>query len=111
MINLKFIVIKQLLSQLEALDASLKGENIFNIEGWSEYLMKKEEKQLLMRTIQEYKKNYESYGKMLKDLIPIVSKDKKMASVADTNLFRSEYLSMLGLFYTIQESKFLWGEL
>jgi len=35
-------------------------------------------------------------------MIAVVSKDKKMAQIADTNLFRSEYLSMLGLFYAIQ---------
>jgi len=35
-------------------------------------------------------------------MIPVVNKDKKMAPIADTNLFRSEYLSMLGIFYAIQ---------
>jgi hypothetical protein len=31
---------------------ALKGENVFYIEGWSDYLTKKEEKQLLAKTIE-----------------------------------------------------------
>ena len=34
-----------------------------------------------------------------------------MGSVADLNFYRSEYLSMLGLSFAIQESKVLWQAL
>jgi hypothetical protein len=37
-----------------------------------------------------------------------VSKEKKMGNVADMNFYRSEYLSMLGLSFAIQECKTLW---
>lgn len=37
-LGLRFIVVKQLLSQLVSLDKSLKGENVFMIEGWKDYL-------------------------------------------------------------------------
>jgi len=37
-LGLRFIVVKQLLSELEALDQSLNGSNPFMIEGWSDFL-------------------------------------------------------------------------
>ena len=33
-LGLRFIVTKQLISQLESLEASLNGDNVFMIEGW-----------------------------------------------------------------------------
>ena len=37
-LGLRFIVVKQMLSQLHALEVSLAGENVFSIEGWSEFI-------------------------------------------------------------------------
>ena len=54
-----------------------------------------------MKSIEEYKKNYQPYAKQLKDWVPIAMKDKKLNIIADSNLQRSEYLSMLGLSYSI----------
>jgi hypothetical protein len=40
-----------------------------------------------------------------------VSKDKKLAAIADLNFYRSEYLSMLGLSFAISECRALWQSL
>ena len=37
-----------------------------------------------------------------------MTKDKKINMIADSNLLRSEHLSMLGLSYAISECKTLW---
>lgn len=81
---------------------------MFCIEGWSEYLAKKEDKHSFIRSIEEYKKSYEPYGKLLKEWIPLVSKDKKLTAVADLNLQRSEYLCMVGLSCAVGECKTIW---
>lgn len=36
--GLRFIVVKQLFSQLQALEASLNGSNPFMIDGWKEFI-------------------------------------------------------------------------
>ena len=33
-LGLRFIIVKQLISQLSALENCLSGENVFNIDGW-----------------------------------------------------------------------------
>ena len=81
---------------------------MFCIEGWSEFLAKKEDKHTFIRSIEEYKKSYEPYGKLLKEWIPLVSKDKKLAGVADLNLQRSEHLCMVGLSCGASECKTIW---
>jgi len=41
-LGLRFIVVKQMLSQLQALEMSLSGQNIFSIEGWSDFIANQE---------------------------------------------------------------------
>jgi hypothetical protein len=40
--------------------------------------------------------------------IPIVGKDKKLTGIADCNFQRSEFLSMLGISFAVEECKSMW---
>jgi len=40
-----------------------------------------------------------------------VGKDKKLASIADSNVQRSEFLSILGVAFAIEECKNMWQKL
>ncbi len=96
-------------SQLVALEASLAGENVFLLEGWAEFLANQEEKQRLSKIVEEEKKKTEGLMKQIKEWIPVVGKDKRLAAVVDLNFLRSEYLSMLGLSFAIEECKNIWN--
>lgn len=49
--------------------------------------------------------------KQFKEWIPVVGKDKKISAIADMNFQRSEFLSMQGLSFAIEECKNIWQTL
>lgn len=49
--------------------------------------------------------------KQLKEWLPFVGKDKKLANIVDLNFARSEFLSMEGLNYAIEECRNIWSSL
>lgn len=108
-LGLHFLVLKQMLAQLSALERSLAGENAFGIEGWKEYVGVSENKEKFTRTVGEYRKRYEPQLARLQEWIPIVGKDKRLTAVADSNFQRSELLSMLGVSFAIEECKGVWA--
>ncbi len=71
------------------MEKALSGENVFNIDGWKEYISTCEMKQKFIKSIEDYKKKYESYFQKLKEWIPIVGKDKKLSNIVDMNFQRS----------------------
>lgn len=54
-LNLRFVISKQLLSQLNALKSNIQGDNTLNIEGWKEYFAQKER-------ISDYAKIFDDYS-------------------------------------------------
>lgn len=56
-LGLRFIIVKQLFSQLESLEQSLNGENPFMIEGWNEFLAT-EDKAKYSKSLEEYRKRF-----------------------------------------------------
>lgn len=110
-LGLRFIALKQMFGQLEALEKSIEGENPFGIEGWSEFIATFQDKDKYSRSLAEYRKTYEGCRKQFKEWINFVAKDKTLSCIADDNLSRSEYLSMTGLAFAVDEAKVIWQDL
>ena len=87
--GLRFIVVKQLFSQLEALESCFNGENPFMIEGWTDFLNNLEKKKQFMQSLKDYRKKYEPLLGQIKEWLPFVGKDKKLTQVVDLNFSRS----------------------
>lgn len=81
-LGLRFIVTKQLISQLESLEASLNGDNVFMIEGWKEYLAS-DDKKKYVKSLEEYRKRFEPLMVQLKEWLPIVGKDRELTQIVD----------------------------
>lgn len=80
------------------------------IEGWKEFLAG-DEKKKYVKSLQDYRKRFEPLYAQLKEWLPIVGKDKDLTNIVDLNFYRSEFLSMQGLKYAIEECKSLWKSL
>jgi|JI9StandDraft_2_1071091.scaffolds.fasta_scaffold1674334_1 hypothetical protein len=64
-----------------------------------------------MKALEEYRKRFEPLVKQLKEWLPFVGKDKKLSHIVDLNFSRSEYLSMQGIAYALEECKSIWKDL
>ena len=51
--GLRFIIIKQLFSQLASLNANFNGENVLSIEGWNEFVANIEERTKYLNILEE----------------------------------------------------------
>jgi hypothetical protein len=63
------------------------------------------ERQKYTKIMDEYTKKYEKNMKELKEWVPIIGKDKRITSIADSNMKNSELLSIIGINYALEECK------
>jgi hypothetical protein len=70
-----------------------------------------ENREKFVRSVEEYGKKYEPHLAKFQEWIPIVGKDRKLTCIADSNFSRSEFLSMLGLSFAVEECRALWAML
>lgn len=57
-LGLRFLVTKQMLSQLYSLKRSLKRENLFNFENWDEFLANEDRVRKYEEILESYEKKY-----------------------------------------------------
>lgn len=88
-LNLRFVICKQLLSQLNNIKQNFQGENVLCIDGWKEFITQKEESAKYMKILDDYTNKYTKNRKDFEEWIEVVQKDRKMTSVADNNMTRS----------------------
>jgi hypothetical protein len=81
------------------------------IDGWKEFISNADNKLKFAKAVEEHRKKYEMHLSKLQEWIPVVGKDKKLTPIADSNLQRSEYLSMLGVSFAVEECRSVWGML
>ena len=88
-LNLRFVICKQLFSQLNCLKESFQGENVLHLDGWKEFLTNKEESAKYMKILEDYTNKYTKNKKDFEEWIEVVQKDKKMVTITDNNMMRT----------------------
>jgi hypothetical protein len=111
-IGLRLLATKQMLSLLQCLrEAVEKKENVFSFEGWADFMDNEEKAAYYKQILDSYATKYDKTRQQFEELSAIAKKDKKLASVCDTNFSRAELLSLLSAKYSIEECKQVWAEL
>lgn len=87
-LGLRFIATKQMLSLLEALQDAMGKGNLFNFDGWDEFIAYQDKYTYYKQILDEYGQRYEKNKREFEDLVELVKKDKKLTSIADMNFTR-----------------------
>ncbi len=64
-----------------------------------------------MKILDDYTNKYTKNRKDFDEWIEVIQKDKKMSSIADNNLMRSENLSVMGVSLALDECRGIWKKL
>lgn len=80
------------------------------IEGWSQFIAT-EDLTKYRKSLDEYKKRFQPLARNIKEWLPVVGKDKKLNLIVDLNFQRSEYASMMGVNFAIEQCRSIWNTL
>lgn len=102
--KLHFIVLKQLISTLEALKAIVEGKNPFGLDNWDEFQTNDKFKKI-QGVVGEYAKKYAKLYTEVDEYVNKGTNNSRFGLYLDRNFQRSESLAIGAAYYCLEDIK------